>query len=340
MSKKAQAVNTLPVGYHPKTFWERNRRSHGYLLRREIRSKAYKLFRFLLLFAICFLILHPVLDKLSVSLMEEKDLYDSSITTIPRHVTLENYEIVAQQIYYGKALVNTLWISVLVSLLQVAACTLVGYGFARFDFPLKKFWFACVVLVIIVPPQTISTSLYLRFRYFDIFGLVKLFNNGEALNLRSSSIPYYLLSITCMGLKNGLYIYMLRQFFSGVPVSLEEAAYVDGCNTFHTFWKVILPEAVPIIVSCLLFAFVWQWTDTFYSKLFLGGNTLLSMEVSGISDRIANYFSTQLGIGTSLGRRNQFVSTGTLMLIAPLLVVYLFAQRSFVESISTSGMKM
>ena len=332
--------NTLPAGYHPKSFRERNRQSHGYLLKKAVRGKVYKLFRFLLLFAICFLILHPILDKLSVSLMEERDLYDSSITAIPRHVTLENYQIVAEQVYYGRALVNTLWISVLVSVLQVGACTLVGYGFARFEFRGKKLWFAAVVLVIIVPPQTISTSLYLRFRYFDIFGLIRLFNNGEALNLRSSSIPYYLLSVTCMGLKDGLYIYMLRQFFSGVPVSLEEAAYVDGCGTFRTFWQVVLPEAVPIIISCLLFAFVWQWTDTFYSKLFLGGNTLLSMEVSGISDRIGNYFSTQLGIGTSLGRRNQFVSTATLMLIAPLLLIYLFAQRSFVESISTSGMKM
>ncbi len=332
--------NAVSAEFHPKSFWERNKKSHGYLLKKEARSKAYKLVRFLLLFAICFLILHPLLDKLSVSLMEERDLYDSSITTIPRHVTLENYDIVAERIFYWKALVNTLWISALVAILQVGACTLVGYGFARFDFPLKKLWFAAVVLVIIVPPQTISTSLYLRFRYFDIFGLIRLFNNGEALNLRSTSIPYYLLSITCMGLKDGLYIYMLRQFFSGVPVSLEEAAYVDGCGTFRTFVRVILPEAIPIIVSCLLFAFVWQWTDTFYSRLFLGGNTLLSMEVSSISDRIANYFSTQFRIGLSLGRRNQFVSTGTLMIIAPLLIVYLFAQRSFVESISTSGMKM
>ena len=81
-------------------------------------------------------------------------------------------------------------------------------------------------------------------------------------------------------------------------------------------------------------------TLSFYSKLFLGGNYLLSPEIAGISDRIAGYFSTTMHIGLSLGRRNQFVSTATLMLIAPLLIVYLFAQRSFVESISTSGMKM
>ena len=142
------------------------------------------------------------------------------------------------------------------------------------------------------------------------------------------------------GLKNGLYIFMLRQFFSSVPQSLEEAAYVDGCSVFRTFWQVLLPEAVPVIVSCLLFSFVWQWTDTFYSRLFLGGNTLLSMQVSGIADRIGNYFATQLKVATTLGRRQQFVSTATLMTIAPLLIIYLFAQRSFVESISTSGMKM
>jgi len=115
---------------------------------------------------------------------------------------------------------------------------------------------------------------------------------------------------------------------------------VDGCSVFRTFWQVLLPEAIPVIVSCLLFSFVWQWTDTFYSRLFLGGNTLLSMQVSGIADRIGNYFATQLKVATTLGRRQQFVSTATLMTIAPLLVIYLFAQRSFVESISTSGMKM
>ncbi len=322
-----------------RSFWEDNRLSHGSLLRQEVGRRAYRLFRFLLLFALCFLILHPLLDKLSVSLMEERDLYDSSITAIPRHVTLDNYVFTAEQTSFWKALINTLWISVAVSVLQVAACTLVGYGFARYNFPLKRLWFGAVVLLIIIPPQTISTSLYLHFRYFDLFGIIRAFNRGEALNLRGTPLPYFLMSATCMGLKNGLYIFMLRQFFAQLPKELEEAAYVDGCNNFHTFWRVILPEAGPIIVSCLLFAFVWQWTDTFYSRLFLGGNTLLSMQISGIADRVGNYYSVYLKQAATLGRRQQIVSTATLMVIAPLLILYLFAQKSFVESISTSGLK-
>ena len=77
------------------------------------------------------------------------------------------------------------------------------------------------------------------------------------------------MSLTCMGLKNGLYIYMMRQYFKGIPTSLEEAAYVDGCGTFHTFVKIMLPDAMPTIASCFLFSFVWQWTDIFYTRLFL-----------------------------------------------------------------------
>ncbi len=346
--------------YKDRGFWERNRLSGGYLVKKTLRHKVYVVLRALLLFGLCFMIVQPLLDQISVSFMAEKDLYDTTIVTIPRHLTTDNYKTAASKelLDYSKSLFNTTWICLVVSILQIAACTLVGYGFARFNFPLKKLWFACVILVIIIPPQTISTSLHLHFRYFDIFGIVKAIRGqgyamAEALgktaaspeltlNLRGSSIPYFMLSATCMGLKNGLYIFMIRQFFAGVPKSLEEAAYVDGCSTFKTFWRVILPDAVPILVSCFLFAFVWQWTDTFYSGLFLGGNDLLSMKVSGIADRFNNYLSIKLGTNTSASPalQQQMVSTGTVMVVAPLLVLYIFAQRGFVESISATGIKM
>ena len=264
------------------SFWERNRKSGGYLLRKTAGEKAYKFIRFLLLFGLCFMIVQPLLSKISVSLMTESDLYDSTIITIPRHLTTENYETasVPQLLDYGKALKNTFIISLIVSLLQVAASCLVGYGFARFEFPGKKLWFFAVILTVIIPPQTISTALHLTFSHFNPLGIVGLVNDGSDINLLSKAyyvnlgiisvpIPYFAMSATCMGLKNGLYIYMIRQFFAGIPKSLEEAAYVDGCSTFKTFWRVILPDAVPILVSCFLFAFVWQWTDSFFSKTFI-----------------------------------------------------------------------
>ena len=324
-----------------KDFWERNKKSKGYLMRKLLRKKAVSILRVVLLFGLCFLILQPLLNKISVSFMAEEDIYNATVISVPEHFTAANYQLTEDFMDYWKALKNTSIVSLTIAILQITVCTLVAYGFARFEFPLKKFWFACVILAIIIPPQTISTSLYLHFRYFDLFGIIQLFT-GKTVNLRGSVLPYYMMSAGCMGLKNGLYIFMLRQFFRNVPKELEEAAYVDGSGTFKTFYKVILPDAKPILVSCFLFAFVWQWTDSFYSRTFLGDIKLLSIQLGQIADKLRQYAIMKLGQpgGASVGYTSCIISTGTLMVITPLLILYLFAQRGFIESLSSSGIKM
>ena len=327
-------------------FWERNRLSNGYLMRKKVMAVGVSIVRFILLFGLCFLILQPILQKISVSFMEEQDLYNPIVINIPEHFTTENYRLCAdpQIMDYSNGLKNSLIVSFTIAILQIAMCTLVGYGFARFKFPLKKFWFAMVMLVIVIPPQTISSSLYLHFKYFDILGIFKLIT-GETVNLRGSALPYYLISAGCMGLKNGLYIYMVRQYFRNIPIDLEEAAYIDGCGTLKTFVRIMLPQAKPIITSCFLFAFVWQWTDGFYSQMFLSQIRLVSTSLSTIVDRIAVYLARISGSGVesatiSPARSNQILSTGTLKIVFPLIFIYLVAQRQFVESLSSTGIKM
>lgn len=334
-------MNNTIMNNRMNAYLERNRKSQGYLLKKDVRTIVYKIIRMLLLFGMCFLILQPILNKISISFMAEEDLYNAMIIAVPEHFTTDNYRLATQFMDYGKTLMNTVVVSFTIAVLQIAVCTLVGYGFARFNFPLKKFWFACVILVIVIPPQTISTSLHLHFRYFDFFGLFKLFT-GNTVNLRGSVLPYYMMSIGCMGLKNGLYIYMIRQFFRNIPKELEEAAYVDGCGTLKTFFSIMLPDATPILTSCFLFSFVWQWTDGFYSKMFLGNVKLLSVQLSMIAERLNAYVQMTLlqPAGASVGYTNCIVATGTLMVIIPLLILYLFAQKGFVESLSSSGIKM
>ena len=322
-------------------FWERNRKSGGYLLKKKVSEVGVSIIRFILLFGMCFLILQPILNKISVSFMTEQDLFNPIVINIPEHFTTENYKMASDIMDYPHGIVNSLIISLTIAILQIAVCTLVGYGFARFKFPLKNFWFACVILVILIPPQTIASSLHLHFRFFDIFGIFKAIT-GEPINLRGSKLPYYLMSAGCMGLKNGLYIYMIRQFFRNIPYDLEEAAYVDGCGMLKTFFRIMLPEAKPIITSCFLFAFVWEWTDGFYSKMFLGTTTLVSTSLARLVDSIGAYIQRISGIKTtvSIAYSNCILATGTLMIILPLIILYLFAQRSFVESISSTGIKM
>ncbi|MBR5288491.1 MAG: carbohydrate ABC transporter permease [Clostridia bacterium] len=325
-----------------KSFRERNRQAGGYLLVSRAKRITVSVLRALLLFGLCFMIIQPLLMRFGTSLMPEKDLYDSTVVLLPRTPTLDNYRIVLTLTNFPTSMFNTLWTSLLVSVFQVASCTLVAYGFARYDFPLKKFWFGCVVALIVIPPQTIATALYMNFQRFDIFGIFEAIL-GKPLNLHGSLSPYLLMSMTCMGLKNGLYIYMLRQFFRGIPRSLEEAAYVDGCGTLHTFVRIMLPGAMPTIMSCFLFSFVWQWTDLFYTRNFLATSArpIFSTELSTIVSRMSRYFSSDASkpIIVPAGRQQQLISIGVLICCIPLIILYVFTQRTFVKSIMLSGTK-
>ena len=331
--------NTVFIGKN-KSFRERNRRSNGYLLKRTTGRIAISVIRGLLMFGLCFMIIQPLITRFSVSLMAAEDIYDSTIRLLPRHVTLDNYRIVAELTSMPTSMINTAWISFVMSICQVVSTTLVAYGFARYEFPLKKFWFACVVMLIIIPPQTIQTALFMSFTHFDIFGIFKA-TTGSDINLRSSLIPYTVMCLTCMGLKDGLYIYMLRQYFKSVPVSLEEAAYVDGCGTMHTFVKIMLPDAVPTIASCFLFSFVWQWTDLFYTRNFISGYKIYSRELSNITSIMSKYFarnSTE-NVTVPLGRQMQLIGIGVFICCVPLIILYAFTQKTFVQSLTMTGSK-
>jgi len=318
------------------------------ILRNKITDITYKVFRAVLIFGFCFLILQPILDKISVSFMEEHDLYDPSVVSIPRNFSTDNYKIAMNLMKYWPTLIESTIIIVISALLQVAACTMAAYGFARYKFPGKNILFFCVFLIIIIPPQTILSSLYLNFQFFDVFGLIKLVS-GRNLNLLGTLSGYLLLSATAMGLKSGLYIFLLRQYFRGIPKELEEAAYVDGCGRFYTFGRIMLPDAMPMLTSCFLFSFVWQWTDSIFSSLFLRGYNIMPIALSRLTESFFRYWAGINAVGAGgggimaqppVGYVQAVVATGTLVFLIPLILLYLFAQRAFVESLSQTGIKM
>lgn len=316
-----------------RSFWERNEASNGILLKETTKKYLMSFFRAIILFGLCFMIIQPILSKIAISFMAEQDLYDTTIILVPKHFSTENWKVASFLVEYKDTIFNTIWVSCLVSIIEVFFCALVGYGFSRFNFPLKRFWFFCVLLLIIIPPQTISSSLFLHFRYYNFF--------GKTLNLKGTPIPYILMCCGCVGLKNGLYIFMIRQFFMGFPFSLEEAAYVDGCGPFKTFFRIMVPGAKPILTSCFLFSFVWQWTDSFYASLFLGDIKMLSIRLSSVVDRLGAYLSLINGssVNAPVGYANAILSTGVLLTIIPVIILYLFCQRLFVESLTSTGMK-
>ena len=299
----------------------------------------WSLVRGVIILGICFLIVYPTLVKISVSIMSESDLYDLTVRYIPKTPTYEHFIMVWEAMRYPSSFLNTIKLSTLTSVMQLISCTLIGYGFARFKFKGRGILFGMVIVTMIVPPQTIMIPLFLHFRFFDFLGIISFITGSKGVNLLDSYWPFALMSLTGMGLKNGLYIYIIRQFFRGMPKELEEAAYVDGSGLFRTFYEIMLPSAIPAMVTVFLFSFVWQWTDTFYSTLFLQRLRVLPSALSSVAFEIRQLVYWQTGIDTGLSPviSSLYINAASLLVIAPLVILYLFAQKYFVESIERSG---
>ncbi len=165
-------------------------------------------------------------------------------------------------------------------------------------------------------------------------GIWSRFQNGYGVTLTNSFWPLIILSLSGLAFKNGLYIFLLRQFFRGVPDELEESAYIDGSGIMRTFFTIILPLSVPMMITVFLFSFSWQWTDEFYTGLFFTSttDTILMPDIIGIPASLVTDYAGQNLYYSAI--RN----TCGIMIIAPLIVMYLFCQRYLVQGIERSGL--
>lgn len=302
---------------------------------KNIKNLIWAFVRAVLITGICFVTVYPLLIKVHMSFMDEVDLYDATVRFIPRNFTMENFKVAWEIMRYPLSAFNTVKVSLMVSILQVVSCTIIGYGFARFNFPFKNILFAMVIITLVVPPQTIMLPMYLHFRFFNLLSIFKIGADHAGINLLDTYWPFAFLSSTGLGLKNGLYIYIIRQFFRGMPKELEEAAYVDGAGLFRTFYKIMLPSAVPAMATIFLFSFVWQWNDSFYTSMFLSNVTVLSNRLAALASNLRFRFGHTDMI--NMIYESQMNSVGSILLILPLLAVYLMTQRYFVESIERTG---
>lgn len=299
-----------------------------------ITSSMISLFRYILVAGISFVILYPLLVRFSASLMQESDLYDLTVQWIPKSPSLANYRIALDFMEYPQAFVNTFSLAVVVSVAQLLACSFIGYGFARFQYPGSNVVFALVIFTLLVPPQMIMVPLFLNFRFFDLFGVLP----DPGINLIGSNWPFLMLAFTGTGMRNGLFIYIMRQFFRGFSQELEEAAYVDGAGPLKTFVLVMIPNAVPVMITVFLFAFVWQWNDLFYVNLFLTRDIkVLPFTLSTLANNYQYYMERSEGVRLAPQYLSVINNAGMLLFIAPLIAIYAFLQRYFVESIERSG---
>ena len=305
-------------------------------------DRVWYLFRFILLLGISFVILNPFLEKILTSFMPLSDFSNTQVNIIPTRISFNIYVKLAQYWHYLTILRNTLILSGLSALMQMFVTCMIGYGLAKFRFKGSKLVLVLVIVTMAIPHRTLTLSLFQHFGEFDIFAiqatnsaglLERMF--GHTLRLTNSYWPFVILSGTGLAFKNGLYIFMMRQFFHGVPDELEESAYVDGSGTFRTFFTIILPLSIPMMITIFLFAFSWQWTDSFYTNLFFSSSGSI-----GLMPDLIKSPPPALQINNAAVAEPYYKAiknAGGLMIILPLLGVFLFCQRYLVQGIERSG---
>jgi multiple sugar transport system permease protein len=316
-----------------------------------LQNVVWYLFRIILMIGVSYVILFPFFSKIAGSFMSPSDLVDPTVCIIPKSPTLEIYKAIITENHYFTAFLNTTLLSLSAALLQTFVCTLIGYGLAKFRFKGNGIIMVLVILTMIVPHETIKLSMYMHFRYFDIGGVQGLgipgilqfitgifkgsISAGVTPTLLNTFAPLLILSALGLGFKNGLYIFMMRQFFTGVPDELEESAYVDGSNTFRTFFQIILPLSLPMMITIFLFSFCWQWTDDFYTTLFFTDKSVLLMPHI-IETPESLTMSTEFAAQALY--KSVIDNTAGIMIILPLLILFLFCQKSLVQGIERSGL--
>jgi len=281
-----------------------------------------KLVVYAILTGLGFVYLYPILYMLSSSFMYLDDLVNPAISWFPTNIYLGNYERAFRVLNYWPTLRLSVFAVGVPAILQTIVCALAGYAFARFEFPLKRLWLVLVITTFIIPTQVTLIPRYILLNNYGLIG-----------SLNANFLPAAL----GQGFRSAIFVLIFYNFFKTYPKSLDEAAVMDGASKLRVFLRIALPISVPAIIVSVLFSFIWYWNETYQTSLFVGsGNVTMPIRLQSFVAEFERLFPTEEG--SPVNRINESIRmAGTLLTIAPLLLLYLVTQRQFVESVETTG---
>ncbi len=272
-------------------------------------------FKYLVLIFVGFFMVYPLLWMVGATFKDNSEIF-SGIGLFANHPTLDGYKnavnSVGGDINIWKALLNTYSFVIPKVLFTVFSATITAFGFARFKFRGRNILFSILMATLFIPQVVLNIP---QFVLFNKLGWV-------------DSRFYLAIIIPSLFACDTYFVYMLIQFLRGVPVELEEAAKIDGCNIIQTLYKVIIPMIKPAIVSCALFQFMWGSND------FMG--PLLYVQTP------ANYPASlfvKISMDADTGFEWNRVLAVSLISIIPSLIIFFLAQDTFVDGIAAGGVK-
>lgn len=279
----------------------------------------YKFIIMTLLISFSYIYLYPVLFMTVNSLMSVDDLINPGVKWIPTSLEFENYRRAIQVLELPGSVLTTTTYVLKVSISVTVSSAIIGYGFARFRFPLKNVLFVLMLATFILPSQVTMVANMVIFKNLDLMSTQK-----------AMIYP----AILGQGVNAAIYILIFYQFFKTIPTVLMESAEVDGASQFKIFTNIAIPLAIPSFLIVFLFSFVWYWNETFITSLYVGSRITLPLKLQAFR---ASY-ETLFPPGTFGSELNEAIMlAGNMLTILPLLVLYFVAQRYFVESIDRTG---
>jgi multiple sugar transport system permease protein len=294
-----------------------------YVLGREYNEGlVFKIFLYAIFISTAYIYMNPMLYMLTTMIKSLSDLLDPTVVWIPTSFFIDHLEYAYSSLNYTKSFSMSLAVSLLSAISHCFSCAIAGYAFARLQFPLKKLMFGCLLLALIMPSQVIILPTILAYNQL-----------GFSNSLFSLIIP----SLFGHGIRGALFIIIFRQFFLTQPKELEEAARVDGANVFRIFFRVVFPLAKPAILVVFLFSFVWTWNDTTLPNMFMTGakDVPLAAQMFRLDSSISGL--VERGAAPAIFFEPIKMAASFLVILPPLLL-YVFAQKWFVESVERTGL--
>lgn len=276
-----------------------------------------KWFLYFLLIDGAFIFLLPIMYMLIISFFTPEDLLDSSIRWIPVHFYWENYLEAFRMIQFHKSVLITLVVTVAAIFGQTIFCSLAGYALARLNFPGKKWIFGAVLLILVIPAQAMLLPSYIFF---------------SRMRLIRTLWPLILPEILGNGLYGALFVFVFRQVFLGIPKGLEEAAAIDGAGIIKTFWVIIAPVVKSAYVTVGLFSFVWHWNEYTRPLYYLDTNS------QTLTLALSQLFVFDFRIGRTIASE-AVQGAGVILVMFPVILIYIFVQKYFVQGVQMTGIK-
>jgi len=278
-----------------------------------------KIMVYALLISIGFLYIYPIIYMISNAFKSQSDIINPMVNWVPTELYFGNFQRAFKVLKFFPTLFGSFAVTLLPALIQTAVTSLIGYGFAKFDFKFKKTLLILVLMTFVIPIQVYMIPRYVMFFEFKLL---------------ESPLSIILPALFGQGLNSAIFILIFYQFFRMIPQSINEAAEIDGAGPYFIFFRIAVPLAIPAFITSFLFGLVWYWNETYITSLFLGS------AYPNLQLRLASFVSeyTQLYPSDQLLRINEGVRlAATLLIILPMVIVYFTIQRWFVEGVEKTG---